>query len=180
LNNLGVICQGVEAYIAEGVKEGFGSDTTTTIYCTLGETRRGRGLVATRRSLLVYEKPVLVTVMSTFANYKKAPRQFGFDHFLEGLMVSDDLQDKLPNYIQEALGDNTEIEGVHISSLESSGQPVLILAFGPDAPTASPSAIVRSGEMSPSPFSGACKVQYYAASMVTATTIAGGIIMMMS
>lgn len=166
------ICQGIEAFIADGVKEGFGSKTTTTAFCTLGESRRG--LVAERSSFLTYEKPVVVTVMSTFANYKEAPRKFGFEYFLEGLMVSEDAQNELPKYIQEALVDNAEVGGVHITSVESAGQPALVLALEPA--TASP--ILRSGEMPPSAYSSeSCKVQY-AMSMVIAA-ISGGMMMMM-
>jgi len=167
LDYLDAICQGIEAFIADGVKEGFGSSTTTTAFCTLGESRRS--LVAERSSFLTYEKPVVVTVLSTFANYKEAPRKFGFEYFLEGLMVSEDAQNELPNYIQEALGDSAGVRGVNITSVESAGQPALVLALEPDGPTASPTAILRSGELSPSA---------NAISMAIAS-ISGGMMMMM-
>jgi len=123
-----------------------------------------------------YEKPILLTVTSTFPNYNEAPRQFGFENFLEGLIISKDAQNELAQYIQEAMG--SAIDGVHITLLDTPRKPILIVAFGEDAPTASPTVFnSTSGTTSQGAPSAAHEVQYVVSLMVA--SIAGGMIMMM-
>lgn len=178
LNNLNAICNGFGAFILEGVKDAYGSGSTSTVVCTKGQGQEQRRHLqgGTTTPFLDYEKPVLITVTTRFPNYRTAPRQFGFLEFLEELVVSDTAIRELPKYIQQALG--TTIDGVHVTvvSSKTSKTPVLIVAFGEDAPTASPT--VTNTTKTPGSASGAeGHFQEYLLSLLLSSVV--GCIMLM-
>ena len=55
---------------------------------------------------------------------------------MEQLVVSDSAIRELPEYMEQALG--TNVESVHVTLVFTPKKPVLIVAFGEDSPTASP------------------------------------------
>ena len=141
LENLDVVCNGFEGFISQGIRDAYGASSTTTVVCTQGQRRL--------QGSLEFDKPVLITVTTTFPDFRSAPRQFGFTDFLEQLIVSDRAQTELPQYIQQAVGNNSDIDGVHVTLVYSKNNPVLIVAFGGDSPTASPSNAGNSNTPAP-------------------------------
>ena len=144
LDNLEVICNGIGAFLKQGIQDAYGPNTASTVTC---EQSRGgsRNLLVTaknnifRPGLFDYEKPVLFTITTTFSDYQTAPRQYGFADFLEQLIVSDKAQRELPKYIQKAVGGLAFIDGVHVRLVFTpKEEPILILGFGEDAPTPNP------------------------------------------
>lgn len=95
--------------------------------------------------VLDYEKPVLITVVTTFDSYRTAPRQVGYSEFLEQLIVSDRARQQLPQYIQNAVGGMRFIEGIHVRLVFTPKKPMLLVGFGADSPTPSPSSNVTAG-----------------------------------
>eukprot|EP00526_Cylindrotheca_closterium_P008389 CAMPEP_0113624610 /NCGR_PEP_ID=MMETSP0017_2-20120614/12694_1 /TAXON_ID=2856 /ORGANISM="Cylindrotheca closterium" /LENGTH=850 /DNA_ID=CAMNT_0000534661 /DNA_START=60 /DNA_END=2612 /DNA_ORIENTATION=+ /assembly_acc=CAM_ASM_000147 len=135
LNDLPKICTGLETFLKTNLQIAFNTNTQTSIICTRGQTRnRGRELFG--NSFLDYEKPILVTVTTSFADFREAPRQFGFLGYLEDLIVSEKAQTELPNIIQQAMG--SSVAGVHIRLVQVQNKPILIVAFGDQPPTPSP------------------------------------------
>ncbi|CAJ1959940.1 unnamed protein product [Cylindrotheca closterium] len=133
LNDLDLICNGLEGFLKAHIQAAFDTNAQTSIACTQQQTRRD--LVVT--SFLDYEKPILLTVSSSFADFRQAPRQYFFLDFLEDLVVSEAAVAELPQYVKDAMG--SSVEGVHIRLVETDDKPLLILAFGEDAPTPNPS-----------------------------------------
>lgn len=145
LDNLQVICSGVGAFLKQGIKDVYGPDTVSVVTCSQELNQGLRHLVGAdnifRDAVVDYEKPVLFKVTTTFDNYKTAPRQYGFTNFLEQLIVSDKAQRELPKYIQNAVGGLVFIDGVHVRLVFTpKEEPMLILGFGDDSPTPSPTA----------------------------------------
>lgn len=153
LSSLNAICVGFEGFISQGIQDEYGLGATTQVVCTRGQGRRSLQDNTTTSVLdedekpdmvtnqLDYEKPVLITLSTTFPDYKRAPRQFGFLDFLEQLVVSDRAIAELPQYVQQALGPNADIGGVHVTLVQARKKAVLIVAFGEDSPTASPTVL---------------------------------------
>jgi len=152
LDNLDIICEGIGNFLNDGIKGVYGNDVASVISCTQGQSGDGRNLVGNDNifmpaaggvgiveEVLDYEKPVLITVVTTFDSYRTAPRQFGYIDFLEQLIVSDRAQEDLPQYIQNAVGGLRFIDGVHVRLVFTPKKPILIVGFGEDSPTPSPS-----------------------------------------
>ncbi|CAJ1928700.1 unnamed protein product [Cylindrotheca closterium] len=151
LNNLDIVCEGIGNFLNSGIQGVYGSDTMSAISCSqqgLGRRSlvgndnifRPPGGVGVVEEVFDYEKPVLITVVTTFDNYKTAPRQFGYADFLEQLLVSDRAQEQLPQYIQNAVGGLVFIEGVHVRLVFTPKKPIILLGFGADSPTPSPTS----------------------------------------
>jgi len=152
LDTLDAICNGFGAFINQGIQDAYGTGITSNSVCVQGLRRQ-------RRNLQAWEKPILITVTTTFPDFTTAPRQFGFVDFLEQLVVSDKAQTDLPIYLQQAIA-GTNLDGdVHVTLVNSTtnNNPVLVVAFGDDAPTASPTPVVSNnttnGGNTPAPVS---------------------------
>lgn len=90
LNDLDKICTAIETVLAEGIGAVFNTNTQTTATCTIG-LNQGLNRRLQKMELFkdLYEKPILITVATTFDDVRVAPRQFGFADFLEDLIVSE-------------------------------------------------------------------------------------------
>jgi len=196
LSNLDTICIGFAGFITKAIQDEFGAGAASTVTCSRGRGRRHLQDNNTTSVLddqkppdmvtnqLDYEKPVLITVATTFPNWKTAPRQFGFLEFLEQLVVSDRAMSELPLYIQRALGTNSDIGAVYVTLLQqpqARQKAVLLVAFG-DAPTAMPSLSPtfvnmtdNSTTLAPISPSGTTGVQYLGSLLVS--TLVGGILL---
>jgi len=143
LKELDVICSGIGAFLKQGIKDVYGPETISTVTCL---QRQGLRNLASADMIYVrpvfdYEKPVMITVTTIFDNYNLAPRYYAFAEFLEQLIVSDKAQRELPEYIQTAEGGIAFSDGVHVRLVFTPKQePLLILGFGEDSPTPSPTA----------------------------------------
>lgn len=179
VENLDIVCEGLHAFFDQFIQNVYDTASSTTIACNKGEYRHANIFARgqNRRtnifaSTVGSEELVLVTVTTSFDDHRSAPLQFGFKEFLEQLIVSEDAQKDLPSFIRQALGDTV---GVHITLKDIRGWDVVVIAFGPDAPTGSPTAS-NTTDIAP-PASKAYESQHL---VLFAVTLMIGTVMMMS
>lgn len=142
LDHVDVICSGVGSFLEQGVQDAYGSDCFSTVTCEQEGPGLGRKLVGKFNIfwgiVFDYEKPAFFTVTTTFIDHRTAPREYGFAEFLEQLIVSDKAQEQVPGYVQNAEGGQV-FDTVHVRLVFTPAQePIMILGFGEDAPTGSP------------------------------------------
>jgi len=138
LNDLDKICTAIETVLAEGIGAAFNTNTKTTATCTRGLNQGlNRRLKKLELFKDLYEKPIWITVATTFDDVRVAPRQYGFVDVLEDLIVSEASQTRLQQQLQASLG--ASVENVNIGLVETENKPILVVSFR-DPPTSSPSA----------------------------------------
>ena len=135
LAHLDKICVGFDRFFTREIGDAYDA-IETEVVCTQSSGRRE--LLDKVTENLDYDKPVLITVTTKFRDFHTAPRQFGFVDFLENLIVSDRALLTLPEYIQLAVGGTTDLGGVFVTLSRARQRPLLIVTFGNEAPSASP------------------------------------------
>jgi len=176
LSNLDPICTGFGGFINQGIKDVYGSSSSSTVTCTQQETLiRGRDL----QKAFDHQKPILITVATRFPDFNSAPRNIAFTAFLEELVVSYRAQTELPNYLQQAVaGTSLSGETVHLAVVnDTNQQPQLVVVFGGDAPSANPSAAPSATSAAPAPApaptnSGGCHISHLV-SLLFCAAVAG-------
>lgn len=136
LNDLNKICTGLEAFLQQSIQHTFDTTTTeTSIVCTRGQNRRQAEVISSVVGST--EKPILITVTTSFTDFHAAPLPFGFLGVVEELIVSETAQTQLVEYIQQQFG--SEVAGVRIRLVEINNKPILIVNLGENLSTLSPS-----------------------------------------